>query len=52
MTEKTKNALKRDTIELVVNQIYDRLTIFFNNDRKRFVIQGGKPVIDPIEILS
>ena len=29
MTEKTKNALKRNTIELVANQIYDRLTIFF-----------------------
>ena len=41
MTEKTKNALKRDTIELVANQIYDKLTIFFNNDRKRFGIQGG-----------
>ena len=48
MTEKTKDELKRDTIELVANQIYDRLTIFFNNDRKRFGIQGGKPVIDPI----
>ena len=48
MTEKTKNALKRDTIELVANQIYDRLTIFFNNDGKRFGIQGGKPIIDPI----
>ena len=48
MTEKTKNALKRDTIELVTNQIYDRLIIFFNNDRKRFGIQGGKPMIDPI----
>ena len=48
MTEKTKNALKRDTIELVANQIYDRLIIFFNNDRKRFGIQGGKPIIDPI----
>ena len=48
MTEKTKNALKHDTIELVANQIYDRLTIFFNNDRKRFGIQGGKPIIDPI----
>ena len=35
MTEKTKNALKRGTIELAANQIYDRLTIFFNNDRKR-----------------
>ena len=48
MTEKTKDALKRDTIELVANQIYDRLTIFFNNDRKGFGIQGGKPVIDPM----
>ena len=48
ITEKAKNALKRDTIELVANQIYDRLTIFFNNDRKRFGIQGGKTIIDPI----
>ena len=48
MTEKAKDALKRDTIELVANQIYDRLTIFFNNDRKRFGIQGGEPIIDPM----
>ena len=48
ITEKAQNALKRDTIELFANQIYDRLTIFFNNDRKRFEIQGGKPIIDPI----
>ena len=48
MTYKTKDAFKRDTIELVANQIYDRLTIFFNNDRKRFGIQGGEPIIDPI----
>ena len=48
ITEKTINALKNDTIELVANQIYDKLTIFFNNDRKRFGIQGGKPIINPI----
>ena len=48
ITEKAKNALKRDTIELVANQMYDRLTIFFNNNRKRFGIQGGEPIIDPI----
>ena len=48
ITEKAKDALKKDTIELVANQIYDRLTTFFNNDRKRFGIQGGKPIIDPI----
>ena len=47
-TEKDKDALKRDTIELVANQIYDRLTIYFNNDRKRFGIKKGEPIIDPI----
>ena len=29
MTEKTKDALKHGTIELAANQIYNRLTIFF-----------------------
>ena len=48
MTVKAENALKRDTIELVANQIYDRLTNFFNNNRKRFGIQGGEPIIEPI----
>ena len=48
MTEKTKDMLKRGTVELAANQIYDKLTIFFNNDRKRFGIQGGEPIIDPI----
>ena len=48
MTVKNKDALKRDTIELAANQIYDKLAIFFNNDRKRFGIQGGKPIIDPV----
>ena len=44
MKAKTKYALKHDTIELVANQIYDRLTILFNNDRKRFDIQKGELV--------
>ena len=48
MTEKNKNALKCDTIELVANQIYDRLTIYFNNNRKRFSIKKGEPIMDPI----
>ena len=47
-TEKSINALKHDTIELAANQIYNKLTIFFNNDRKRFGIHGGKPIIEPI----
>ena len=48
MTVKNKDALKRDTIELAANQIYDKLTIFFNNDRKRFGIQGGEPITEPV----
>ena len=48
ITEKTINALKHDTIELAANQIYDKLTIFFNNDRKRFGIQGGEPITEPV----
>ena len=33
---------------MAANQIYDRLTIFFNKDRKRFGIQGGQPIIEPM----
>ena len=32
---------------MVAKQIYDRLTIYFNNDRKRFSIKKGEPIIDP-----
>ena len=48
MTVKTKDVFKLDTIELAANQIYDKLTILFNNDRKRFGIQGGIPIIEPM----
>ena len=48
MTEKTKDALKRGTIELVANQIYDKLIMFFNKDRKRLGIKRGEPIVDPI----
>ena len=48
MTEKVKDILKKDTIELVANQIYDKLTIFFNNYRKRFGLRKGEPELDPI----
>ena len=37
MTEKTKDAFKRGTIELIANQIYDRLTLLLNNVRKDLV---------------
>ena len=43
-----KEKLKRDIIELVANQIYDKLTIYFNDTRKRLGIQKGKPIAEPI----
>ena len=52
MTEKTKNALKKDTIELIANEIYDKLTKLFNDRRKRLGIKGGEPIIDPIRDYS
>ena len=48
MTEKTKYALKHDTIELVANQIYDKLTIMFNKARERLGIENGTPMEEPI----
>ena len=47
LTEKAKDAFKRGTIELIANQIYDKLTTLFNNARKRLGIQKGEPV-EPI----
>ena len=48
MTEKIKDILKKDTIELVANQIYDRLIIMFNDTRERLGIESGTPVVEPI----
>ena len=48
MTTVTMNALKRDAMELVANQICDKLTISFNNNRKRFGIQKGIPIAEPM----
>ena len=50
MKEKTKNAFKRGTIELAANQIYDKLTILFDNSRKRLGIHKGEPIVEPIRI--
>ena len=44
MTEKAKDAFKHGTIELIANQIYDRLTISFDNTRKRLGIHKGEPI--------
>ena len=48
ITTNTKNALEHDTIELVANQIYDKLPILFKNTRKRFGIQEGVPILEPL----
>ena len=50
MTEKAKDKFKRGTIELIANQIYDRLTILFDNPRKRFGIHKGEPIVKPIRL--
>ena len=52
MTEKNKNASKKDTIELIANEIYDKLTKLFNYRRKRLGIKGGTPIADPIRDYS
>ena len=52
ITMKTKNALKNDTIELIANEIYDKLTKLFNDRRKRLGIKGGTPILDPIRDYS
>ena len=41
-------ATRNDIEELVANQIHDKLTIMFNNDRKRFGIRKGEPILEPI----
>ena len=51
-TIKTKNASKKDTIELIANEIYDKLTKLFNDRRKRLGIKGGTPIADPIRDYS
>ena len=45
---KTKDALKRDTIKLFTNEIYDKLTISFNDNRKRLGIRKDIPIVEPI----
>ena len=48
MTEKATDAFKRGTIELIANQIYNRLTISFDNTRKRLGIHKDEPILKPI----
>ena len=48
ITEKATDAFKRGTIELVANQVSDRLTISFDNTRERLGIHNGEPIAKPI----
>ena len=48
MTEKAKDTFKHGTIELIANQIYDRLTLSFDNTRKRLGIHKSEPIVKPI----
>ena len=48
MTGKDRDKFKRGTIELIANEIYDKLTTLFNNSRKRLVIHKGEPIAKPI----
>ena len=52
ITINTKEVFKRDTIELIANEIYDKLTKLFNDRRKRLGIKGGKPINEPIRDYS
>ena len=40
-------ATRHDIEELVANQIYDKLTIIFNNARERLGIENGTPIEEP-----
>ena len=40
--------MKQDAIELVANQIYDKITRLFNERRKRLGIKGGVKLVEPI----
>ena len=43
-----KLRLKKDTIETVANQIYDKMTELLNNARKRLGIKGGASIEESI----
>ena len=42
------DSTRHDIEELVADQIYDKLTILFNNTRKKFGIQKGRQIVDLI----
>ena len=48
MTEKDRDKFKCGTMELIANEIYDKLTTLFNNSRRRLVIHKGEPIEEPL----
>ena len=46
MLEKSK--VKEGNIELILNQMYDKITTLFNDRGKRLGIKGGDKIVDPI----
>ena len=48
ITEIAKDRFNRDTIELIANQICNRLTLSFDNTRKSLGIRKGEPIVKPI----
>ena len=43
-----KLRLKKDVIELIVNEMYDKMTKLFNERRGRLGIKGGDNIEEPI----
>ena len=44
-----KRKVKEDTIELVANQMYDKITkLLINERRKRLGIKGSAKIVEPI----
>ena len=43
-----KLRLKKDTIELIVNEMYDKMTKLLNERRERLGIKGGDNIEEPI----
>ena len=44
--------MKEDTIELVANRIYDKITKLINDRRKRLGIKVGAKIVEPIRNYS
>ena len=43
-----KHKVKKDTIELVASQIYNKITKLINEMRKRLGIKGGAKIVEPV----